>query len=95
MANVTEDYTAAPADGGRRQCHKKSTPIQRLAVSGPLWPLTAAKMPTDILPAVQHAHDQYTVRLRLIKHDVAGMDDAAEVFGLQILTGDACERILG
>ena len=44
--------------------------------------LTAAKLRPDILPAVQHAHDQHAVGLRLVKNHVAVMHDAAQAFGL-------------
>jgi hypothetical protein len=44
--------------------------------------LTAAKMFPDILPAVQHAHDQHAVGLRLVKNHVAVMHNAAQAFRL-------------
>jgi hypothetical protein len=56
---------------------------------------TAAKMCPDILAAVQHAHDQDTIGLLLVIHHVAAMHDAAESGRLQILTCDACKRIIG
>jgi hypothetical protein len=52
-------------------------------------------MRPDILTAMKHAHDQYPIRLRLVKHDVAAMYDTAEAFRLQILSYDACERPIG
>jgi hypothetical protein len=51
-------------------------------------------MRPDILPAVQHAHDQHAVGLGLVKHDVAAVDDAAEACRPQIFTRDACEGIV-
>lgn len=52
-------------------------------------------MRPHILSAVQHAHDQHAIRLLLVKHDVAAVYEAAEAFGLQILTHEACERVDG
>jgi hypothetical protein len=52
-------------------------------------------MRPDILPAVQHAHDQDAIGLLLVKNHMAAMHKAAETRGLQILTRDACERIVG
>src|SRR5262245_24885739 len=57
--------------------------------------LPAAKIRPDILPAMQHAYDQHAVGLRLVKHDMAAIHDAAKAFGPQIFTGNACERIIG
>ena len=38
----------------------------------------ARKTNTDILPAVQHAHDQDAIGLLLVKHDVAAMSHMAK-----------------
>jgi hypothetical protein len=43
-----------------------------------LWLLLAAKLRPDILPAVQHAHDQDAIGLLLVKHDVAAMSHMAK-----------------
>ena len=52
-------------------------------------------MRPHILPAVQHAHDQYAIGLWLVENHVAAMHNAAESGRLQLLPRETDERIAG